>query len=89
MDALSGKVHCYDEQKAWSAKQTDLSTKKKCYAQVRNFGYGGKTCLDSPARKNDLHKAVGLYPCHGQGGNQVSLLCEHVGLTHARPSDLS
>lgn len=35
------------------------------------MGYGAKTCLDSPARKNDLHKPAGLYPCHGQGGNQV------------------
>lgn len=41
--------------------------------QVRNMGYGAKTCLDSPARKNDLHKPAGLYPCHGQGGNQVCL----------------
>ncbi|KAK3908178.1 Putative polypeptide N-acetylgalactosaminyltransferase 9 [Frankliniella fusca] len=39
--------------------------------EVRNMGFGGKTCLDSPARKNDLHKPAGLYPCHGQGGNQV------------------
>lgn len=30
-----------------------------------------RTCLDSPARKKDLRKAVGLYPCHNQGGNQV------------------
>ncbi|KAK0075316.1 hypothetical protein PV325_007074 [Microctonus aethiopoides] len=39
-------------------------------AAVRNLGEGGSTCLDSPARKSDLHKAVGLYPCHRQGGNQ-------------------
>jgi hypothetical protein len=39
--------------------------------QVRNLGLGGKTCLDSPARKADLHKPAGLYPCHNQGGNQV------------------
>ncbi|XP_074032105.1 polypeptide N-Acetylgalactosaminyltransferase 9 [Leptinotarsa decemlineata] len=38
--------------------------------EVRNFGYGGKTCLDSAARKSDMHKPVGLYPCHRQGGNQ-------------------
>jgi hypothetical protein len=35
------------------------------------MGYGAKTCLDSPAKKKDLHKAAGLYPCHNQGGNQV------------------
>ncbi|KAK6618488.1 putative polypeptide N-acetylgalactosaminyltransferase 9 [Polyplax serrata] len=40
--------------------------------EVRNKGVGGKTCLDSPARKADLHKAVGLFPCHRQGGNQVN-----------------
>ncbi|KYB25760.1 putative polypeptide N-acetylgalactosaminyltransferase 9 isoform X1 [Tribolium castaneum] len=38
--------------------------------EIRNLGIGGKTCLDSPARRSDLHKPVGLYPCHRQGGNQ-------------------
>ncbi|KAK4873793.1 hypothetical protein RN001_013153 [Aquatica leii] len=38
--------------------------------EFRNLGHGGKTCLDSPARKSDLHKPAGLYPCHRQGGNQ-------------------
>ncbi|KAG7210991.1 hypothetical protein KM043_016360 [Ampulex compressa] len=42
--------------------------------EVRNLGEGGKTCLDSPARKADLHKPAGLYPCHGQGGNQYWML---------------
>ncbi|XP_037950362.1 putative polypeptide N-acetylgalactosaminyltransferase 9 [Teleopsis dalmanni] len=41
------------------------------YGEIRNLGYGGRTCLDSPARKKDLKKPVGLYPCHNQGGNQV------------------
>nr|CAD7449002.1 unnamed protein product [Timema bartmani] len=45
--------------------------------EVRNMGTGSKTCLDSPARKADLHKAVGLYPCHNQGGNQVGLFCNY------------
>lgn len=38
--------------------------------QIRNIGFH-KTCLDSPTRKSDHHKPVGLYPCHRQGGNQV------------------
>lgn len=38
--------------------------------EFRNLGHGGKTCLDSAARKSDLHKPAGLYPCHRQGGNQ-------------------
>ncbi|XP_030388357.1 putative polypeptide N-acetylgalactosaminyltransferase 9 [Scaptodrosophila lebanonensis] len=42
--------------------------------EIRNLGYGGRTCLDSPAHKRDLKKAVGLYPCHRQGGNQYWLL---------------
>ncbi|XP_049777503.1 putative polypeptide N-acetylgalactosaminyltransferase 9 isoform X1 [Schistocerca cancellata] len=42
--------------------------------EVRNMGVGGKTCLDSPARKADLHKPVGTYPCHRQGGNQYWML---------------
>lgn len=41
--------------------------------EMRNLGFGGKTCLDSPARKGDLHKPAGLYPCHRQGGNQFWL----------------
>lgn len=40
--------------------------------QIRNLGFESRTCLDSPARKKDLKKAVGLYPCHSQGGNQVN-----------------
>lgn len=42
--------------------------------EVRNLGYGAKTCLDSPARKANLHKPVGLYPCHKMGGNQYWML---------------
>ncbi|XP_022240384.1 putative polypeptide N-acetylgalactosaminyltransferase 9 [Limulus polyphemus] len=38
--------------------------------EIRNLGEGSSTCLDSPARRDDLHKPVGLYPCHRQGGNQ-------------------
>lgn len=42
--------------------------------EIRCLGYGGRTCLDSPARKKDLKKPVGLYPCHNQGGNQYWML---------------
>ncbi|KAK7873044.1 hypothetical protein R5R35_000337 [Gryllus longicercus] len=42
--------------------------------EVRNLGYGSRTCLDAPARKKDLHKPVGLFPCHRQGGNQYWML---------------
>lgn len=41
--------------------------------EIRNLGYGSKTCVDSAARKSDMHKPVGLYPCHRQGGNQFWL----------------
>ena len=27
-------------------------------------------CVDSAAKKEDLHKAVGLWPCHNQGGKR-------------------
>ena len=47
------------------------TTTTKTKTQIRNLGAGGRTCLDSPARKKDLKKPVGLYPCHNQGGNQV------------------
>uniref|UniRef100_A0A2M3YZD5 Polypeptide N-acetylgalactosaminyltransferase n=1 Tax=Anopheles braziliensis TaxID=58242 RepID=A0A2M3YZD5_9DIPT len=42
--------------------------------EVRNMGYGNRTCLDAPAGKRNLRKAVGLYPCHNQGGNQFCML---------------
>lgn len=42
------------------------------HGEIRNLGMGGGTCLDSPATKKQINKPVGLYPCHGQGGNQVS-----------------
>ncbi|XP_022237752.1 putative polypeptide N-acetylgalactosaminyltransferase 9 [Limulus polyphemus] len=42
--------------------------------EVRNLGEGSTTCLDSPARRDDLYKPVGLYPCHRQGGNQYWML---------------
>lgn len=43
--------------------------------EVRNMGGEGRSmCLDSPARRDNLHKPVGLYPCHGQGGNQFWML---------------
>uniref|UniRef100_U5EVC4 Polypeptide N-acetylgalactosaminyltransferase n=1 Tax=Corethrella appendiculata TaxID=1370023 RepID=U5EVC4_9DIPT len=38
--------------------------------ELRNQGYGNRTCMDSPAGKKNLRKPVGLYPCHNQGGNQ-------------------
>ncbi|XP_037971249.2 putative polypeptide N-acetylgalactosaminyltransferase 9 isoform X1 [Plutella xylostella] len=37
--------------------------------EIRNVGFP-KACLDSPVRRQDLHKAVGIYMCHRQGGNQ-------------------
>ena len=33
-------------------------------------GHGNQMCIDSPAKKGDLNKPVGLYPCH----NQVAFL---------------
>lgn len=45
------------------------------YGEIRNQAGGKiKMCLDSPAQKSDLHKPVGVYPCHGSGGNQYWLL---------------
>ena len=37
--------------------------------EVRNAQ--SRQCIDSPAKSEDLHKKVGLWPCHNQGGNQV------------------
>ncbi|CAJ0578510.1 unnamed protein product, partial [Mesorhabditis spiculigera] len=38
--------------------------------EVRNLGGDGRKCLDCMVNKHDKNKPVGLYPCHGQGGNQ-------------------
>ncbi|CAF4902827.1 unnamed protein product [Pieris macdunnoughi] len=40
------------------------------HGEIRNVAFQ-KTCLDSPTRKSDHHKPVGIYPCHRQGGNQM------------------
>uniref|UniRef100_A0A182IUW7 Polypeptide N-acetylgalactosaminyltransferase n=1 Tax=Anopheles atroparvus TaxID=41427 RepID=A0A182IUW7_ANOAO len=42
--------------------------------EVRNMGYGNRTCLDAAGGKRNLRKPVGLYPCHNQGGNQYWML---------------
>jgi polypeptide N-acetylgalactosaminyltransferase len=42
--------------------------------EVRNLGSGANTCLDSPGGRKNLHKPVGTYPCHKQGGNQFWML---------------
>ncbi|KAJ8923352.1 hypothetical protein NQ315_001910, partial [Exocentrus adspersus] len=32
--------------------------------------FGREVCVDSPCKPEDIHKPVGVWPCHGQGGNQ-------------------
>ena len=36
--------------------------------EIRNMweGHGNQMCIDSAAKKGDLNKPVGLYPCHNQ-----------------------
>ncbi|KAH7645656.1 putative polypeptide n-acetylgalactosaminyltransferase 9 [Dermatophagoides farinae] len=42
--------------------------------EIRNHGSPEyQMCIDSPAKRSDLHKPLGLYPCHKQGGNQYWL----------------
>eukprot|EP00092_Neocalanus_flemingeri_P005465 GFUD01005893.1.p1 GENE.GFUD01005893.1~~GFUD01005893.1.p1 ORF type:complete len:612 (+),score=116.80 GFUD01005893.1:189-2024(+) len=44
--------------------------------EIRNVrkGHGAEMCIDSAAKKGDMHKPVGLYPCHNQGGNQYWMM---------------
>nr|XP_027198304.1 putative polypeptide N-acetylgalactosaminyltransferase 9 [Dermatophagoides pteronyssinus] len=42
--------------------------------EIRNHGNSEyQMCIDSAAKRSDLHKPLGLYPCHKQGGNQYWL----------------
>ena len=43
--------------------------------EIRNMmeGNGAQMCIDSAAKKSDLHKAVGLYPCHLQVQNYTAV----------------
>lgn len=40
--------------------------------EIRNEN--SRQCIDSAAKSEDLHKKVGLWPCHNQGGNQYWML---------------
>ncbi|XP_073970549.1 polypeptide N-acetylgalactosaminyltransferase 9 isoform X2 [Rhodnius prolixus] len=40
--------------------------------EIRNDASG--QCIDSACKPEDLHKPVGLWPCHKQGGNQYWML---------------
>lgn len=37
--------------------------------QIASFGR--EVCVDSACKPEDIHKPVGVWPCHSQGGNQV------------------
>ena len=45
--------------------------------EIRNMweGHGNQMCIDSAAKKGDLNKPVGLYPCHNQAS--VCSLCPY------------
>jgi len=47
--------------------------------EIRNGweGHGAQMCIDSPAKKGDMHKPVGVYPCHLQGGNQYWMMSKN------------
>lgn len=44
-----------------------------CICQISNGApVKHAQCLDCAFKKHDKMKPIGLWPCHGQGGNQVS-----------------
>ena len=44
--------------------------------EIRNKweGHGNQMCIDSAAKKGDLNKPVGLYPCHNQASACLFIL---------------
>jgi len=40
--------------------------------EIRNIHF--HQCIDSHVKPDDMHKPVGLWPCHNQGGNQYWLM---------------
>eukprot|EP00092_Neocalanus_flemingeri_P074982 GFUD01092815.1.p1 GENE.GFUD01092815.1~~GFUD01092815.1.p1 ORF type:complete len:654 (-),score=135.57 GFUD01092815.1:284-2245(-) len=42
--------------------------------EIKNINSIPQQCIDSHVRPNDMHKPVGLWPCHDQGGNQYWLM---------------
>ncbi|XP_026685614.1 polypeptide N-acetylgalactosaminyltransferase 5-like, partial [Diaphorina citri] len=43
-------------------------------------------CIDSACKPTDMHKPVGLYPCHKQGGNQFWMMSKHGEIRRDDPS---
>ncbi|CDW56563.1 glycosyl transferase, group 2 family protein [Trichuris trichiura] len=48
--------------------------------EVRNQGLQKQYCLDSPTGNKHKNKAVSVYPCHGEGGNQYWMLSKDAEL---------
>ncbi|CAL8108671.1 unnamed protein product [Orchesella dallaii] len=75
---VSSRTHLRDNLKCKSFKwflteiypELFIPGEALAHGEIRNLGLGGTVCLDSPATKKQINKPVGLYPCHGQGGNQ-------------------
>ncbi|VDM60113.1 unnamed protein product [Angiostrongylus costaricensis] len=44
---------------------------RRGYVEIRNFGNSVDRCLDCKLSRHEKQKVVGLYECHGNGGNQL------------------
>nr|KAG5704807.1 hypothetical protein BaRGS_015190 [Batillaria attramentaria] len=71
---LRERLQCKDF--AWYIKNVypDLFVPGEAVASGEIRSKAKPMCIDSPADHHSYHKAVNMWPCHGQGGNQYWML---------------
>lgn len=58
------------------------TTHHVCFFQIANIW--SDICIDSAAKQGDMLSEVGLWPCHGQGGNQVENVAQKRNCSNAQ-----
>ncbi|XP_076461829.1 polypeptide N-acetylgalactosaminyltransferase 5-like [Babylonia areolata] len=71
---LREKLQCHDFSWYIHNVYPDLFIPGEAIASGEIRSKAKPMCIDSPADHNSYHKAVSMWPCHGQGGNQYWML---------------